>query len=322
MRNFKSLSLFVALFLAACAEQNQASKTEPADANPERRTGIAATPPPTGHELLFEGLVTNEARAPFAALSPGVFFTLPPFPVETDRKLDNFNPLGLPAPVRRRIAAITPEIRMFGTNRGISVERRGWAQNYVARSRDGNCAVMLDFRVSVVERRLASNTTFGRIRRPFELVKVLTPPPPGRNGLYVLVIVTVEVNSKLFGRRFEENNAAVKGEREGRTPPAPVVVGAMRRWFVVEHELKHAEQIRRRYQTAVNGVVNGNTLCRPTRPVNRHKALVEQGFNTAWRELTTGGQGGDHANANYPNTPAENEARRASWDLFDARGGR
>lgn len=283
---------------------------------------LSETQPPVGHRLLFEGLITGPAKGAFGVLTPGVFLSLPPFPIEIEGELDRYNPLGLPEDVRERIAAINPEIRMWGTDRGVAIERRGWRQEYLVRSGDGNCAVMLDFRVDVVERALASDSTFGRIRRPFELVKILVPPPPGRSGIYVLVIVRVEVNSKLFGKRFEETNTAITNARAGQQPALTSVVNAMPRWFVVEHELLHAEQIRRAYRDVISGVITDHRLCNPTRPVDQHKALTQAGFNSAWTQMTTGGAGGDHSNPNYPNTPAETEAREAAWALFDARGGR
>ena len=278
------------------------------------------TPPPAEHRLLFEGLVVEEALDAFAIQQPGVFFSLPPFP-EPGPRLGRLNPLGLPPAVRRRIARVTPEVRIWGTNQGLSVERRGWRQVYSARSPDGGCAVLFDYRVSVVDARLASNTTFGRINRPFELIQVLTPPPAGRSGLYVLVIATVEINSKRVGTAFTESNTAIINRRAGTNPPRPTTIARMPRWFIVEHELTHAEQIRRAYEAVVDGVVRDQSLCRPTRPIVRHRALVDRGFDTTWMRLTSGGEGGDHNNPNYPDTPGETEARDAAWSLFDARRG-
>ena len=324
MRMTRTLRIYaLAFLLSGCVTTREQPPAGEPELNDDVVTStspldVGETLPPTGHELFFEGRVPAGASGLLASLPPGLFLSLPPFPIEVRDPPSDFNPLGLPRDVRARLARINSEIRMYGTDRGIVIEHRGWSQTYVATSRDSSCAVLFDFRVNVVERRMAG-TTFGRIDRPFEHVQVLTPPPAGRSGLYVLVIATVEVNTGRIGDAFTETNQAIVNERASRNPPASSTVPAMPRWFIVEHELMHAEQIKRDYRAVVDKIANDEQLCRPTRPVDRHKALVEQGFDTSWQALTNGGAGGSHTSANYPNTPAETEAREAAWRLLDGR---
>lgn len=275
-------------------------------------------------ELLFEGTVTQDEAVSRAAENNIAASMLPEtLQVLGTRALIFQDKTGLvlaairlPEAVRRNKAKVNPEIRMFGTDRGIAIEYRGWhTDKFVFKK----CTVVFEYQVNVVDRNLASKKTFGRIKRPYEYIKVLSQPVDGTNGLYVLVIPTVEINKNKIGQPFTETHAAITQARNNATPPKTNNIAKVERWMVVEHELVHAEQIYRAYVQTVRKLKDDNRLCNPTKPISRHKAILAKTFTANWRALTASGHGGSHEQGRYPNTPAETEARQVMWRLLDAR---
>ncbi|RFB05958.1 hypothetical protein [Parvularcula marina] len=223
----------------------------------------------------------------------------------------------LPDGVRRNKEKVNPEIRMFGRENGqIAIEYRGW---HTDKYEFEKCTIIFEYQVNVVDRNLASKKTFGRIQRPYEYIKVLSQPVDGTNGLYVLVIPTVEVNKKKIGQPFTETHLAITQSRKGANPAKTIDMPKVERWLVVEHELVHAEQIYRAYTQTVRKLVSDNKLCNPTKPIARHRAILQKTFTANWIKMTASGHGGSHEQGTYPNTPAETEAREVMWRLWDAR---
>lgn len=269
-----------------------------------------------GKELLFEGLVTDNTTKALSGLTPGVFLNIG-FPLVPERgPVDD--PIGLSRDAHEVLRRINPEIRLWGTNYGIAVERRGWSQTYIAGDSQAACVILYDFRVDVRDVSLGRNGPFGRVPGAQWWVKVLTRQRHGKDGLYILVVTQVHINKDRIGQRFTENHNRVRAARQRGN--RPITIPAMPRWFIVEHELGHVEQIRTAFRRVIDNVVRNNRLCNPNRPINRHKALVEQRFTQEWQRLTTSGIGGSHEmSGGYPNNEIEREVRERSWRLWDAR---
>lgn len=297
-------SLLVLTFLTACAKQYK----KPQELVPDRLAG---------RDILFEGLITEGSVEEFHYLQPGVFLDIVDFPIVPERGRP-FNPIGLPGDVLDILRHIRPEIRLWGTDLGVAVERRGWQQSVVVRS--PSCLILYDFRVDVRDVSLGRNGPFGRVPGTRWWVVVLERRRHNTDGLYILVVTQVQINLDRVGQPFTENHNGVRKARENAGKP--VTIPAMPRWFIVEHELGHVDQIRTAFREVVDRIVRQFQLCNPTKPVVRHKALIEQGFAQAWQTLTANGAGGQHEmGSGYPNNEIEREVREKAWALYDARSG-
>lgn len=265
--------------------------------------------------LLFEGILNADTQKQIGlnragGIIPSVY--LPAGFTPRDRR----NPFGVPKTLRRKLDKINPEVRLHLRDGKVVVEKRGWHTERFTNTA-AQCVLVFDYRVNVVDTALSSKTTFGQIKRPFEFAKVLTKQADGFDGLYVLIVPTVQVNTRKIGQSFTENHRSLAALRKAANKA--IDIKSMPRWYVVEHELVHAEQIRKAYLAAWASEVMTPKLCNPTRPTNQHRARLVKKFDTDWKVMTANGHAEGHQTGGYPNTTAETEARSASWALWDVR---
>jgi hypothetical protein len=265
--------------------------------------------------LLFEGILNSDTHKQIGLNRAGGIIPSVYLP-EGFTPRDRSNPFGVPKALKRKLDKLSPEIRLHLRDGKVLVEKRGWHTERFTNAA-AQCVLIFDYRVNVVDTALSSKTTFGQIKRPFEFTKVLTKQVDGFDGLYVLIVPTVQVNTRKIGQSFTENHRAIAAQRKAANQS--VDIKSMPRWYVVEHELVHAEQIRKAYVAAWESEVMTPKLCNPNRPTTQHRARLVKKFDTDWTVMTANGHAEGHQTGGYPNTTAETEARSASWALWDVR---
>ncbi|MEX0943640.1 MAG: hypothetical protein WD002_13970 [Pseudomonadales bacterium] len=297
-------AILTLLLISACDGTDPRPEETEAD-----RTG-QQVPERVDAPVIYEGLAELSGDASLAYLMPGVYANVFPLDFSGQRPA---NPLNVPREIASRLRQITPEIRMWSPPPGtsIAIERRGWHQGDV--TSNGSCHIYFDYRVDVKEVSAGANGKFGVTTTPVRWATAF-PPPAGQTGLYVLIVTEVSINVDRIGENFTETNASIVRERQAAGQSVSTTIT---RAFVVEHELAHAEQIRAGFLAALQTRIRADRLCDPTRPTAQHAArLIQTDFPQAWTALENSGAGGDHSNAQYPNTPVETEARRAAWRLM------
>lgn len=294
----------------------QMKDTEPDETPRSEREDIDKTEGELAEDpLLFEGILNAKTYEQIGLNRPGGIVPSIYLP-EGFTPRDRRSPFGLPKKLRKLLDKLTPEVRIQFQNGTFLVEKRGWHSERFTNVA-AQCVLIFDYRVNVVDRTLRSKTTFGKIERPFEFAKVLTKQTDGFDGLYVLVVPTVEVNTRKIGQAFTENHIGIAATRKAGNKA--IDIQSMPRWYVVEHELVHAEQIRKAYLAAWKSKVITPKLCNPTRPTSQNRARLLSQIEIDWKKLTVDGHAGGHQTGGYPNTVAETEARTASWASWDAR---